>query len=319
MSKRLIGILGTTILLLSLAALAVGQTETTTVTRVTKTVQTPAVQNPDGTYTIVEYPVGREVVVDLSPVGLSGARGTATILRDPSGTTIKLNLTSLPSDVTSLNVYAVDPNGMLTLLGPIDVVNGLGSFATTTPLSRFMLIASPEASLRTYNSNTRILFRSSVPSGLTVIPEIRPVGEQVSAVTTVSSAYAVPMLGITTFKRGGETKLRVNFSGAMEGSHANIFIEPHKHGRGTEVRMRFYDLKEAPKGQAYVLWAVSRDNNFVRLGEIVNVRGRNEAEIRSETRLDDFGLLLTMEDLGMTKGTIVMPGGHRVGVIEVIR
>jgi len=127
MSKRLIGILGTTILLLSLAALAMGQTETTTITRVTKTVQTPAVQNPDGTYTIVEYPVGREMVVNLSPVGLSGARGTATILRDPSGTAIKLNLTSLPSDVTSLNVYAVDPNGMLTLLGPIDVVNGLGS------------------------------------------------------------------------------------------------------------------------------------------------------------------------------------------------
>ena len=86
MSKRLIGILGTTILLLSLAALAMGQTETTTITRVTKTVQTPAVQNPDGTYTIVEYPVGREMVVNLSPVGLSGARGTATILRDPSGT-----------------------------------------------------------------------------------------------------------------------------------------------------------------------------------------------------------------------------------------
>jgi hypothetical protein len=275
------------------------------------------VQNPD--YTIVEYPVGREVVVNLSPVGLTGARGTATILRDPNGTTIKLNLTSLPRDLTSLNVYAVDPNGMLTLLGPVDVIDGLASFATTTPLSRFMLIASPEASLRAYNSSTRVFFRSSVPSGLTVIPEIRPTGEQVSEVTTVSSNYMVPMLGITAFKRGGETKLRVNFSGAMEGAHANIFIEPHKRGRGTEVKMHFYDLKEAPKGQSYVLWAVSRDNHFVRLGEIVNVRGRNEAEIRSETRLDDFGLLLTMEDLGITKGTIVMPGGRRVGVIEVIR
>jgi hypothetical protein len=314
MMSKFLEILGATILLLSLSGLAVGQTETTTVTKVTKTVQ-----NPDGTYTIVEYPVGREILVNLSPVGLSGATGTATILRDPSGTMVKLNLTSLPSDVTSLNVYAVDPNGTVTLLGPVDVINGTGRFATTTPLSRFMLIASPEASLRAYNSNTRIFFRSSVPSGLTITPESRPLGEPVSAVTTVSSDYTVPMLGIRSFKRGGKTKLRVNFGGAMEGAHANIFIEPHKRGRATEVKMHFYDLKEAPKGQAYILWAVSPDNRFVRLGEIVNVRGRNEAEIRSETRLDDFGLILTMEDLGPTKGTIVMPGGRRVGVIEVIR
>jgi hypothetical protein len=314
MMSKFLEILGATILLLSLTALAVGQTETTTVTRVTKTVQ-----NPDGTYTIVEYPVGREVVVNLSPVGLSNARGTATILRDPNGTMIKLNLTSLPSDITSLNVYAVDPNGMVTLLGPVDVIDGAGRFATTTPLSRFMLIASPEASLRAYNSNTRIFFRSSVPSGLTIIPESLPLGEPVSAVTTVSSNYVVPMLGVRTFRRGSKTKLRVNFSGAMEGTHANISIEPHKRGRATEVKMHFYDLKEAPKGHAYILWAVSPDNRFVRLGEIVNVRGRNEAEIRSETRLDDFGLILTMEDLGTTKGTIVMPGGRRVGVIEVIR
>jgi hypothetical protein len=158
-----------------------------------------------------------------------------------------------------------------------------------------------------------------VPPGLTIISESRPVGEQVAAVTRVSSEYVVPMLGVTRFRRGSETKLRVNFTGAMEGTHANISIEPHKHGRSTEVKMHFYDLKEAPKGQAYILWAVSPDNQYVRLGEIVNVRGRNEAEIRSETRLDDFGLLLTMEDLGTTRGTIVMPGGRRVGVIEVIR
>jgi hypothetical protein len=313
--SKLRGFLGTTIFVLSLAALAMGQTETTTVTEVTKTIQ-----NPDGTYTVVEYPIGREVLVNLSPVGLSGARGTATILRDPSSTTIKLNLSSLPADLTLLNVYAVDPAGMVTPLGPMDVINGVGSFVTTTPLSRFMLIASPEASLQGYNSNTRIFFRSSIPSGLTIIPESRrALGEPVSVVTKVSSDYVVPMLGINSFRRGSKTKLRVDFSGAMEGAHANISIEPQKHGRATEVKMHFYDLKEAPKGQAYILWAVSPDNRFVRLGEIVNVRGRNEAEIRSETRLDDFGLLLTTEDLGTTKGTIVMPGGRRAGVIQVIR
>src|SRR5205814_9283845 len=183
-----------------------------------------------------------------------------------------------------------------------------------------------------------------VPARLARIPVTNAVGEQVGAgavptnmptevavVTTtvptevvpttdvVSSDYTVPMLGIPTFKRGDDTKLKVNFSGAMEGSRANIFIEPRKHGNATEVRMRFHQLKEAPKGQAYILWAVSSDNQFQRLGENVNVKGRNEAEIRSETSFNDFGLLLTTEDRGLTRGTIIRPSGHRVGVIEIIR
>src|SRR5947208_6515452 len=85
MSKRLIIVFGASILLLSLALVSAGQ-----VRRVT------TIQNPDGTYTIVEYPIGRETVVNLSPIGLTAARGRATILRDPSGTTIRLSLTNLP-------------------------------------------------------------------------------------------------------------------------------------------------------------------------------------------------------------------------------
>ena len=177
-----------------------------------------------------------------------------------------------------------------------------------------MLVASPEANLTAYDAKARIFFRSGVPSGLTVIPLGRALGEPVAA---VQSDYTVPMLNIPVFKAGDETKLKVNFSGAMEGARANIFIEPRKHGRATEVRMHFHDLKEAPKGVAYILWAVSPNNQYARLGEIVNVRGRNEAEIRSETSFDDFGLLLTMEDLGGTKATIISPHGHRVGVIEI--
>src|SRR5213594_2179194 len=122
MSKRLTAVLGATILLLSLAVVAVSQVQTTTVTKV------QATQNPDGTYTIVEYPVGKETIVTLSPVGLTGATGRATILRDPSGTTIKLDLNSLPADLTALNVYAVDQTGALTLLGPVQVTNGVGAF-----------------------------------------------------------------------------------------------------------------------------------------------------------------------------------------------
>ena len=248
----------------------------------------------------------------------------SVILRDPSGTTIKLNLTSLPSNITSMNVYAIDPTGAPVLLGQVEVNNGIGTFTTTTPLTQFMLVASPEATLTAYDANTKIFFRSEVPTGLTVIPITSAVGEQVAAVVpsetvAVPSDYTVPMLGIPTFKPGDETKLKINFSGAMEGARANIFIKPRKHGNSTEVLMHFHDLKEAPKGTAYILWAVSPDNQYQRLGEIVNYKGRNEAEIKSETAFDDFGLLLTAEDLGTTKATIIKPSGHRVGIIEIIR
>jgi hypothetical protein len=126
------------------------------------------------------------------------------------------------------------------------------------------------------------------------------------------------MLGIPTFKRGDDTKLKINFNGAMEGARANVFIEPNKTGKTTEVRMRFHDLKEAPKGQAYILWAVSADGQFTQLGQIVNVKGRNEAEIKSEVAYDDFGLLLTTEALSTTEGTIIKPSGQRVGVIQIV-
>ena len=313
MSKRLIAVLGAAMLLLSLTVVAVAQKAKTT-----------TVQTSEGIYTIVEYPTGKETVVTLNPIGLAGATGRATILRDPNGATIKLNLTSLPPDVTSMNVYAIDPTGAPTLLGQIEVNNGIGTFTTTTPLTQFMLVASPEAALTAYDAHTKIFFRSEVPTGLTVIPITSAVGEQVAAVVpaetvAVPSDYTVPMLGIPTFKVGDDTKLKINFSGAMEGSRANIFIEPHKHGRATEVRMHFHDLKEAPKGTAYILWAVSPDNQYQKLGEIVNYKGRNEAEIKSETSFDDFGLLLTAEDLGTTKATIIRPAGHRVGIIEIIR
>jgi hypothetical protein len=134
----------------------------------------------------------------------------------------------------------------------------------------------------------------------------------------VASDYTVPMLGIPTFKRGDDTKLKINFTGAMEGARANIFIEPHGKGRTTDVRMRFHDLKEAPKGTVYILWAVSPDNQFTQLGQIVNVKGRNEAEIKSEVLYEDFGLLLTTEDLGTNKATIIKPAGQRVGVIQIV-
>jgi len=320
MNKR-ISLLTLALLILSSAALAAAQ-EPTKITQ-TPTTVTKTFQNADGTYTVIEYPVGKETTVTLNPVSITGANGVATILRDDNGTRIKLNLTGLPNDLTTLNLYAVDPNGVATSLGPVTVTNGLGTYTTTTPMDKFMLIASPESNLTTYDPNTKVFFRSAVPSGFAVIPyasrgehDGMPVGEKVSATTTEGStpatSYHVPMLNIPGFRKGTDTQMKINFSGAMTGARANVSIEPRKDGP-TEVRLRFHELKEAPAGHVYVLWAVSPDNKFVKLGQIVNAPGRNEAEIRSETALKDFGLLVTVEN------EISSPTGQTIGVVEIVK
>ncbi|MDQ6651276.1 MAG: anti-sigma factor, partial [Acidobacteriota bacterium] len=54
-----------------------------------------------------------------------------------------------------------------------------------------------------------------------------------------------------------------------------------------------------------VLWAVAPDGTFTRLGQVVNTRNRNEAQIQTETQLKDFGLLVTLED----KNEVPNPSG----------
>ncbi len=120
------------------------------------------------------------------------------------------------------------------------------------------------------------------------------------------------MLGIANYKKGDDTKIKVDFSGALAGARANVFLTPRKDGP-TEVKMRFHELKDAPAGQKYILWAVSADNKFVKLGQIVNAPGRNEAEIKSETTLPDFGLLVTMEGADGE-----MPAGPTIGTIHIV-
>ncbi|HEX2271265.1 MAG TPA: hypothetical protein VHH35_17090, partial [Pyrinomonadaceae bacterium] len=263
MSKHGLSVLAALTLTLALAAVALAQTT------VTKTVQ-----NPDGTFTIIEYPVKKEVKLNLTPVKIQGATGVATILRDDDGTRIKVNLTNVPADMTSLTLYAVDDKGAVTALGPVAISNGVGTFSTTTPLSRFMLVASPEPALTAYDANTAVVFRSAVPEGFSVIPVASSAsGERVSAVAapttttttttpstaaapaTVTTQYTAPMLGIPSFKKGDDTKIKVDFSGAMEGTRANVFITPQKGGP-TKVQMRFHDLKEGPAGKKFVAWAV---------------------------------------------------------------
>jgi len=308
MNKHVSSVLAAVILTLALSALAFAQTTTT----VTKTVQ-----NPDGTYTIIEYPAKKEVTLTLNPVTIQGAQGVATILRDDDGTRIKLNLTNVPADVSALTLYAIDDTGAVTALGPVAISNGVGTLSTTTPLSKFMLIASPEAALTAYDPNTKVFFRSAVPEGLAVIPvKQNPSGEKVAAVaaptTTVAGTYTAPLLNIPSFKTGDDTKIKVDFTGALTGARANVFITPHKD-KATEVKIAFHDLKEAPAGQKFIAWAVGPDGTYQKLGEIVNTGGKNEAEFKTETALADFGLLLTMESaIGAA------PAGPAVATIHIV-
>ena len=329
-----LSVLGVAILTLALAAVALAQT--TTVTK--------AVQNPDGTYTIIEYPAKKEVMLNLTPVNITGAKGVATILRDDDGTRIKLNLTNVPADTTAVTLYAIDDMGKVTPLGPVAIANGVGTFAATTPLTKFMLVASPEPALTAYDANTKVFFRSAVPEGYTVIPvhaegdeKVAAVGAPVAATaqttttttpgavvsspsgTTVvipmteqKTTYSAPLLNIPSYKTGDDTKIKVDFTGALTGARANVFITPRKDGP-TEVKMRFHELKEAPAGQSFILWAVSPDNKFIRLGQVVNTGGRNEAEIRSEVPLPDFGLVVTMES-----AVGEMPVGPAIGTIHIV-
>jgi hypothetical protein len=319
MGKR-IPILAAALLVISSALVTAAQTTVTTVTQ-TPTTVTKTIQNADGSYTIIEYPVGKEVPLTFTPVSLTAAKAVGTILRDDNGTRVVLDVTDVPADVSAINVYAVDDTGVVTLLGPVVITNGTGKFTGTTPLSKFMLIAAPEASLTAYDPNAKIYFRSAVPEGFAVIPfTTSPVGETVGATTTPgvtpASVYTVPMLNIPAYKKGDDTKLKIDFTGVMSGARANVFIEPHKNGKETQIKMRFHELKEAPTGQTYILWAVSPDNQFFKLGQIANFKGRNEAEIKANTNLPDFGLLVTMEDFGALK-TIVVPAGPRLGIIQL--
>src|SRR6201985_898862 len=84
MSRRLLLFAGSCALTLGMAAASYAQdTPTTTVT----TTQTQAVQNPDGSWTVIQYPTGKEVIVDFAPgTTFTSAHGRAHIIRRADGT-----------------------------------------------------------------------------------------------------------------------------------------------------------------------------------------------------------------------------------------
>lgn len=308
LKKKLFAVGGSLILTAGLSGFAAAQ-DTPKTTTTTTTTKTAVVQNADGTYSVIEYPVGKEVMVDLTPgTMMTGAKGMARVMRMGSETTVNLDLSGLPADAKSYYVYAVDPAGRATLLGPAMNSNGMSQTTFRTPMDKFMLVLSPNEGLTTFSSDAPVVFRSAVPSGYAVVPTAitSPVNteKQVGVSVPVASAYDVPLLGIKSFS-GNTTELRFNFAGGLQGLKGKAYIKPRKDG-SAQIKMRFQGLRNAPKDARYIVWLVSPDKQYTKLGQFINAGAKNEAEVRGDTALKDFGMFVTAEsaEVSAPTGTI---------------
>lgn len=304
MKRRSIFTLGGS-LALSIALTGAAFAQDATTTKTTTVVKKEVVQNPDGSYTVIEYPVGKEVTVDLMSNNLQGAKGWAKIIRTEDGTNVAVDLSGLSADAKNYYVYAVDPTGAVTLLGPTTIENGASHATFTTPMNQFMLVLSPNEGLTTVAADTPVVFRSNVPQGYAVVRNrtTTPTGDekQIAKTEAVASPYDVPLLGVSALEKG-ETEIRVKFSGELQGLKGKAYLDNSKQGL-TKIKMRFDDMKMAPKEKRYVLWAVSPEKEYTKIGQVINNGDRAEAEIRGETALKDFGLLVTVEDKDVLQPT----------------
>ncbi|HEY0460181.1 MAG TPA: hypothetical protein VGC97_13670 [Pyrinomonadaceae bacterium] len=271
--------------------------DTTKTTTTTTTTKTAVVQNADGSYSVIEYPVGKEVTVQLNPNNLPGATGSARVMRSANGTKIWMDLTGVTGDTKSFYAYAVDPMGMPTLLGPVTITNGVGRAEFSTPMNQFMLVLSPNEGVTSFSGDTPVTFRSAVPSGYAVVPiaATSSGGQKAVATSTeVASTYEVPLLNVPSFERDKDKEIRINFSGDLSGLKGKAYLSPTKGGV-TKIKMRFDEMKNVPANSRFVLWASSPDGKYTKLGQVINNGKREESEIRSETALTDFGLFVTVE------------------------
>jgi hypothetical protein len=258
--------------------------------------------NSDGSYSVIEYPVDKEVTVSLMPsASLHGGKGTARVMRTSNGTKVWFDVNGLPSTTSSYYAYAVDPSGTPTLLGPINVTNGVATAEFTTPMDQFMLVVSPAQGL-TGLTSSNVIFTSEVPSGYTVVPR-RVMNTPVSAVAGVSVVkYDVPLLNVSSFGRDART-VKLHFDDTQyKGLDAKAHIHRHDDGM-TTVRMEFDDLKKIPANSRFVLWAYSPDGTYTKLGQIYNSGRHDNMVIDAKTSLNDFGLLLTAEESDVTVPT----------------
>lgn len=266
--------------------------------------RTDIIENPDGSYTVIEYPVDKEITVQLLPGTIvTGSKGTARVLRSSGGTSVIVDLTNVPSTHSTIHAYAVDVTGESQYLGPIAIANGAGHSEFTTPSGQFMVVLASNDGLKTI-PESGVLFRSDVPAGHAVVPRGSTTGgtdKQVASSGKIESAYQVPMLNVPSFD--DETaEIRINFSGELQGLKGKAYVDPGEAGT-TQIKMRFDDMKQAPKDKRFVLWAAAPNGNYTKLGQVVNTGGRQESEIRSETSLRDFGLFVTIEETDVAQPT----------------
>lgn len=266
--------------------------------------------NSDGSYTVIEYPVDKEVTVSLTPsTTIATAKGTARVTRSADGTKIHFNISDLPATVTSYHAYAVDPAGATTYLGPLTVNNGVAMADFSTPMSQFMLVVSPMEGL-TGITPANTVFTSSVPTGYAVVPKRVSENRTAQVAGDVRFKYDVPLLNISTFP-DTEREIKVKFDGELSGLEGKAYID--REDATTKIRMHFDDMDKVPAGKKFVLWTVSPTGEYTKLGQIVNSGQREEGEIKSETSLTDFGLFITAEDTEVSVPTSRTYTVFRVG------
>jgi hypothetical protein len=288
---------------LAMTSIIFGQDTTATAKKV--------VVNPDGSYTVIEYPVDKDVQLNLVPGASIAGKGVVHVRRSANGTHVEFNMTGLPSNVTNYYAYAVDPSGAATFLGPLTFNGGVGTAAFDTPLNQFMVVLSPNQGLTTIDPTTAVMFRSDVPNGYTIVPR-RVVGDTKAAgvQTMGTSAYDVPVLNVPSF--GDKTReLKIKFGGDLQGLEGKAYLT-YKRG-ATKVKMHFDDMNKVPKGQRFVLWAASPDGTYTRLGQVWNGGNKNEAEINTVTPLNDFGLFMTVES-----GDVTIPTSRVYSTFSVL-
>lgn len=256
-------------------------------------------------WTVVEYPEGREVVVELRPTALNpGAKGTARVTRGADETTIALEVSGLGADAGAQHLFAVGNDGRIVPLGAVTVSDGAGTLEAKTQLNSFMLVLSPDAEMTSLDSSARLALRSAVPEGFAVVPRAGGGQEEDTAsnagtgedatVVSESPEYDVPLIGISSLRRGAETQLKANLSGDLAGGRTGVYVKPLKSGV-TQVRVQLYDLKNTEAGTRYVLWAVAPDQSYTRLGQAGRPAKKNGVKIEAQTMLRDFGLFITAE------------------------
>jgi hypothetical protein len=171
-------------------------------------------------------------------------------------------------------------------------------------LNQFMLVVSPTEGLTAIDTATPVFYRSSLPSGFAVVPrrvsENRVVAVAPSVVSREPSAYEVPMLNVGTFG-DSEREVKLKFGGELTGLEAKAYVKRSKGA--TKVRMHFDDMNKVPKGKQFTLWTYSPEGQYTKLGTVINSGKRDEAAIKSETTLTDFGLFVTAEDAVVTVPT----------------